>query len=139
MTASQGVWLIPLIALLCAGLIAGFAAGIFGIGGGFIVVPALMLVLPLLGGDKHQYAHVAIGTSAATIILTSLRSLRSHDWPHHLAKLQAFWSSVLLTSGRYKGQPMVAHVEYSDLGVRRTFPEAIFAMRGSSALNFTAS
>ncbi|WP_066813206.1 sulfite exporter TauE/SafE family protein [Sphingomonas asaccharolytica] len=78
MTASQGVWLIPLIALLCAGLIAGFAAGIFGIGGGFIVVPALMLVLPLLGGDKHQYAHVAIGTSAATIILTSLRSLRSH-------------------------------------------------------------
>jgi uncharacterized membrane protein YfcA len=67
-----------LIALLCAGLIAGFAAGIFGIGGGFIVVPALMLVLPLLGGDKHQYAHVAIGTSAATIILTSLRSLRSH-------------------------------------------------------------
>ena len=78
MAASQGVWLIPLIALLCAGLVAGFAAGIFGIGGGFIVVPALMLVLPLLGGDKNQYAHVAIGTSAATIILTSLRSLRSH-------------------------------------------------------------
>lgn len=78
MAASQSVWLIPLLALLCAGLIAGFAAGIFGIGGGFIVVPALMLVLPLLGGDKHQYAHVAIGTSAATIILTSLRSLRSH-------------------------------------------------------------
>ena len=78
MTASQGLWLFPLIGLLCAGLIAGFAAGIFGIGGGFVVVPALMLVLPLLGGDKHQYAHVAIGTSAATIILTSLRSLRSH-------------------------------------------------------------
>ena len=32
------------------------------------------------------------------------------DWPHHLVKLQAFWSSVMLTSGRYKGQPMVAHV-----------------------------
>jgi hemoglobin len=32
------------------------------------------------------------------------------DWPHHLEKLQAFWSSVLLTSGRYKGQPMVAHI-----------------------------
>lgn len=78
MVASQGSWLIPLIALLVAGLVAGFSAGIFGIGGGFIVVPALMLVLPLLGGDKHQYAHVAIGTSAATIILTSLRSLRSH-------------------------------------------------------------
>ena len=34
------------------------------------------------------------------------------DWPHHLAKLQDFWSSVMLTSGRYKGQPMQAHVRH---------------------------
>ncbi|WP_326523856.1 group III truncated hemoglobin [Sphingomonas sp.] len=34
------------------------------------------------------------------------------DWPHHLDKLQAFWSSVMLTSGRYKGQPMIAHVRH---------------------------
>ena len=33
------------------------------------------------------------------------------DWGHHLGKLQAFWSSVMLGSGRYKGQPMVAHVQ----------------------------
>jgi len=33
------------------------------------------------------------------------------DWPHHLEKLTAFWSSVML-SGRYKGQPMVAHVRH---------------------------
>lgn len=70
--------LLPFVALLGAGLVAGFAAGIFGIGGGFVVVPALYLVLPLLGGDKAEYAHVAIGTSAATIIATSIRSLRSH-------------------------------------------------------------
>lgn len=70
--------LIPLLALTAAGLVAGFAAGIFGIGGGFVVVPALFVVLPLLGGDKAQYAHVAIGTSAATIIITSIRSVRSH-------------------------------------------------------------
>jgi len=70
---------IPVVALLTAGLVAGFAAGIFGIGGGFVVVPALIWVLPLLGGDKHHYAHVAIGTSAATIIVTSLRSLRAHS------------------------------------------------------------
>jgi hemoglobin len=34
------------------------------------------------------------------------------DWPHHLDKLAAFWSSVMLTSGRYKGQPMQAHVRH---------------------------
>ena len=34
------------------------------------------------------------------------------DWPHHLDKLQAFWSSIMLTSGRYKGQPMVAHLRH---------------------------
>lgn len=36
------------------------------------------------------------------------------DWPHHLGKLQAFWSSVMLTSGRYKGQPMVAHLRHAE-------------------------
>ena len=33
------------------------------------------------------------------------------DWGRHLGKLQAFWSSVMLGSGRYKGQPMLAHIE----------------------------
>lgn len=71
-------WVLPTAAMLAAGLAAGFAAGLFGIGGGFIVVPALFALLPLLGGEKAQYAHVAIGTSAATIIVTSIRSLTSH-------------------------------------------------------------
>jgi hemoglobin len=34
------------------------------------------------------------------------------DWPEHLGKLQAFWSSVMLTSGRYKGQPLPAHIRH---------------------------
>lgn len=78
MSAEITTWLVPLVAMLAAGLLAGFAAGIFGIGGGFVVVPALLVVLPLLGGTKDAIAHVAIGTSAATIIVTSIRSLMSH-------------------------------------------------------------
>ena len=35
-----------------------------------------------------------------------------HDWPAHLETLTAFWSSVMLTSGRYKGNPMAAHQKH---------------------------
>ncbi|MBL0897781.1 MAG: group III truncated hemoglobin [Reyranella sp.] len=35
-----------------------------------------------------------------------------HDWPEHLEKLTAFWSSLMLTSGRYKGTPMAAHLKH---------------------------
>ena len=34
------------------------------------------------------------------------------DWPEHLGKLTDFWSSVMLTSGRYKGQPVPAHMKH---------------------------
>lgn len=36
------------------------------------------------------------------------------DWPHHLERLTAFWSSVMLTSGRYKGSPMQAHLRHGE-------------------------
>ena len=34
------------------------------------------------------------------------------DWPAHLSKLTDFWHSVMLTSGRYKGNPMAAHIKH---------------------------
>lgn len=36
------------------------------------------------------------------------------DWPEHLQRLAAFWSSVMLSSGRYKGQPLPAHLRHQD-------------------------
>jgi uncharacterized membrane protein YfcA len=77
-----------IVSMLVAGLFAGFVAGMFGIGGGFVVVPALAAVLTILpheGGNEH-IMHVAIGTSLATIFFTSLRSVQAHakrgavDW-----------------------------------------------------------
>lgn len=38
------------------------------------------------------------------------------DWDQHLAKLRDFWSSVVLTTGRYHGQPMRAHLPLSLIG-----------------------
>lgn len=37
-----------------------------------------------------------------------------HDWDHHLKKLAAFWSSIMLGSGRYRGNPMAAHVKHRE-------------------------
>ncbi len=71
-------YLWSLVALLAAGAAAGFAGGMFGIGGGFVVVPALVLLLPLLGAGAADVTHIAVGTSLATIIFTSLRSVSSH-------------------------------------------------------------
>jgi hemoglobin len=36
-----------------------------------------------------------------------------HDWPEHLGRLTDFWSSVMLTSGRYKGRPLPAHLKHA--------------------------
>ncbi|WP_084397951.1 sulfite exporter TauE/SafE family protein [Henriciella aquimarina] len=72
-----------IVTMLAAGALAGFVAGLFGIGGGFVVVPTLAAVFSLVstGGGattNDHIMHVAIGTSLATIIFTSLRSVQSH-------------------------------------------------------------
>ena len=41
------------------------------------------------------------------------RAIGDH-WPEHLAKMYDFWSSVMLTSGRYKGNPMAVHLKHRD-------------------------
>jgi len=64
--------------LLGSGGLAGFAAGLFGIGGGFVVVPVLVFLLPLLGAEPATVTHTAIGSSLATIVATSLRSVAAH-------------------------------------------------------------
>ncbi|MCL1123117.1 sulfite exporter TauE/SafE family protein [Shewanella surugensis] len=63
---------------LVLGVIIGFLAGLLGIGGGLISVPALLHILPLVGVSHDFLPHVAIATSLAAIILTGLSSTRSH-------------------------------------------------------------
>lgn len=43
------------------------------------------------------------------------------DWPHHLDKLKAFWSSMMLASGRYKGNPMAAHLPHAPALTEQAF------------------
>lgn len=64
--------------LLGAGLVAGLLAGLLGVGGGIVVVPVLYYGFSRIGVDPSVRMHVAVGTSLATVIVTALRSVRSH-------------------------------------------------------------
>lgn len=63
---------------LALGAFAGTLAGLFGIGGGLIIVPVLIFSFGLQGISTEIAAHMAVGTSLATIVFTSLSSIRSH-------------------------------------------------------------
>jgi uncharacterized protein len=65
-------------ALLAAGFATGVLAGLLGIGGGSILVPVLYEVFRSLGVDEAIRMHLAVGTSLAVIVPTSLRSFAGH-------------------------------------------------------------
>lgn len=65
-------------ALTGAGVIAGLLAGLFGIGGGAVLVPVFYQTYGLLGVDDAVRMHLSVGTSLAIIIPTSMRSFQTH-------------------------------------------------------------
>jgi uncharacterized membrane protein YfcA len=71
-------WILLAVAMLATGCVAGVLAGLFGIGGGIVIVPVLEAVLGFIGVDPAIRMHVAVGTSLATIIPTSISSARAH-------------------------------------------------------------
>ena len=66
------------LALLFTGAIAGVLAGLLGVGGGIVIVPVLFNLFGVLALPAESAMHVAVGTSLATIIPTSIASMRSH-------------------------------------------------------------
>jgi uncharacterized membrane protein YfcA len=74
--AREIAWLAAM--LLAAGIVTGLLSGLFGVGGGGILVPVLYEFFRILGMAEEGRMHLAVGTSLAIIIPTSLRSFRSH-------------------------------------------------------------
>lgn len=71
-------WVALAAALVAAALLSGFLAGLFGVGGGAITVPVLFTTYNAVGIDPELTMHMAVGTSLAMIVPTSIRSLRTH-------------------------------------------------------------
>jgi len=63
----------------------------------------------------HDQVHTFYGRVRQDLELGPIFNGKVADWGEHLAKLCDFWSSVLLMSGRFKGQPMRAHAEVPEI------------------------
>jgi uncharacterized membrane protein YfcA len=70
------IWLTA--ALLCAGAVTGVLAGLFGVGGGAMIVPVLYELFRLVGVPEEVRMPLCVGTSLAIIIPTSIRSFNAH-------------------------------------------------------------
>lgn len=75
MIIEYGGWL---AAMAVTGLVAGFVAGLLGVGGGIVIVPVLDIALAAFDVDPSLRMKVAVATSLATIMATSLASARAH-------------------------------------------------------------
>jgi len=69
---------VELLAYLATGVLSGLLAGLLGVGGGVVVVPSLILVFGWLGFVQDWVAHLAVGTSLATILGTGGASVLAH-------------------------------------------------------------
>ena len=76
-----------IIMYLLLGSVAGFLAGLLGIGGGLVIVPMLTFMFTSQGLPPEHILHLALGTSLASIMFTSISSMRAHNkreavlWP----------------------------------------------------------
>ena len=103
------------IGLLAAGAITGLLAGVFGVGGGAVVVPILYELFRMVGVEETLRMPLAVGTSLGIIIPTSIRSFRAHK------KKGAVDLSVL----KLWAVPVVIGVVIGSLAARHA-PESVF-------------
>ncbi|EFH09889.1 hypothetical protein HMPREF0731_3886 [Pseudoroseomonas cervicalis ATCC 49957] len=96
---SDPLWLAGLaFAMAVTGLLSGTLAGLLGVGGGIVIVPVLFNIFPLLGIPETVQMKLAVGTSLATIIPTSIVSARKHYAKGAIdtGLLKAIWPSMII-------------------------------------------
>ena len=85
--------LIEIGAYILTGACAGFAAGLLGVGGGLIIVPVLFFIFATQGHESQYLMQMALATSLATIVFTSISSTRAHH-----KKQAVLWPVVFILS-----------------------------------------
>ncbi len=86
-------YILEVLTYILTGTFAGFAAGLLGVGGGLIIVPVFFFVFASHGYEQQYLMQMALTTSLATIVITSISSTRAHH-----RRGAVLWSLVLLLS-----------------------------------------
>ncbi len=100
-------WLI----YLALGAVAGVLAGLLGIGGGLVLVAALVWLLPTQGVPAEQAVHVALATALASIVLTGLSSARAHHRRGSVLWPTVAWLVPGLVLGGWLGSGLATSLE----------------------------
>lgn len=97
------------LALLGTGVVAGILAGLLGVGGGIVMVPVLYYVFGLFDVDQAVRIHMAVGTSLAAMIPTSIRSALAHKKRGAVdGQLFRTWAPAILV-GAVTGSVLAPH------------------------------
>lgn len=111
--------LLPIFLVL--GIFAGLMAGLLGLGGGLIIVPALIFIFARQGFDSNYLTQMAVASSLASVIFTSLSAIRTHNkggmiqWPIFR------WLSVGIVFGAVAGA-------YLATGLKGEYLQALFGI-----------
>jgi uncharacterized membrane protein YfcA len=117
------------VAMLVTGGVGGILAGLLGIGGGIVIVPVLEAALTFLGVDEAIRMHVAVATSLATIIPTSVASSRAHHRRKAVdLELVRRWA-LFVFLGALAGTAIASHVHSDVLYLVFAFVALIVALK----------
>ncbi len=106
-----GIDLTLLISLLALGCFTGFLAGLLGIGGGMLMVPFMTMLFTAQQFAPQHIVHMAVATSLATILFTSVSSIRAHHARGAVRWEIVRWLAPLAFLGTVIGAQFASHLK----------------------------
>lgn len=104
MELATGTLVLLALLMMGTGVVAGLLAGLLGVGGGIVIVPILFLVFDALDFSESIAMHVAVATSLATIVPTSIASARAHRAKGNLdVELLRRWTPFIVAGAALGG------------------------------------
>ena len=130
------VEIINLLAVLgIAAAVAGFMAGLLGVGGGIIMVPVWVFIFSILGFEDSYLGHIAIGTSLATIFFTGISSARSHYLKGSIDAKAFLPIAIVISCGAILGAVIAISLQWDILRIRISIFAGLIAIQIMFNLN----